>query len=72
MEKHMVEGTVFHIHNFYFFLFCFSKLTFQKKSFRNTIIVSVLESDQGPHSVEPDLGPKCPSLIWVKKCLQKL
>ena len=38
----------------------FSKLTFSKNSFRNTIRVSNgLESDQDSHSVGPDLGPNC-------------
>ena len=37
----------------------FSKLTFLKKSFRNTIRVSNgLDPDQD-HSVGPDLGPNC-------------
>ena len=38
----------------------FSKLTFSKDSFRNTIRMSnSLDSDQDPHSVGPDLGPNC-------------
>ena len=38
----------------------FSKLTFSKKSFRNTIGVSYsLGPDQDRHSVCPDLGPNC-------------
>ena len=45
-------------------LFCrlwsFFKLTFQKKSFRNTIRVSdSLDSDQAWCFVRPDLGPNC-------------
>ena len=36
----------------------FSKLTFSKKYFRNTIRVSYsLDPDQARHSVRPDLGP---------------
>ena len=32
----------------------------EKKSFRNTIRLSnCLDSDQGQHSVGPDLGPNC-------------
>ena len=38
----------------------FSKLTFSKKSFRNTIRVSNgLDPDQDQRSVGPDLGPNC-------------
>ena len=38
----------------------FSKSTFSKKYFRNTIRVSnSLEPDQAPHSVGPDLDPNC-------------
>ena len=38
----------------------FSKLTFSKKSFRNTIRVSnSLDPDQARHFVELDLGPNC-------------
>ena len=38
----------------------FSKLTFSKSSFRNTIRVSHnLDTDQDRHSVGPDLGPSC-------------
>ena len=38
----------------------FSKATFLKNSFRNTIRVSnSLDSDQAPHFVGPDLGPNC-------------
>ena len=45
-------------------LFChlliFSKSTFLKSSFRNTIRVSnSLASDQAQHFVGPDLGPNC-------------
>ena len=45
-------------------LFCrlliFSKSTFSKNSFGNTIRVSNgLDPDQGRHSVGPDLGPNC-------------
>ena len=46
-------------------LFChlwifFLKLTFSKKSFRNTIKVSnSLDPDQAQHFVGPDLGPNC-------------
>ena len=37
----------------------FSKLTFSKNSFRTTIGVSNdLDTDQGRHSVDPDLVPK--------------
>ena len=36
----------------------FSKLTFSKKSFRNTIRMSI-SSDQDQLSVGPDLGPNC-------------
>ena len=42
----------------------FSKLPFQKNSFRNTIRVSNgLDRDQERHSVCPDLGPNC--LQWL-------
>ena len=38
----------------------FLKLTFSKKSFRNTIMVSnSLDPDQARHFVGPDLGPNC-------------
>ena len=38
----------------------FSKLTFPKISFRNTIRVSnILDPDQDRHPVGPDLGPNC-------------
>ena len=38
----------------------FSKLTFSKNSFRNSIRVSnSLDSDQDRHSVCPDLAPNC-------------
>ena len=38
----------------------FSKSTFLKNSFRNTIRVSnSLDPDQGRHFVGPDLGPNC-------------
>ena len=38
----------------------FFKLTFSKKSFRNTIRVSnCLDLDQDRHFVGPDLGPNC-------------
>ena len=38
----------------------FSKLTFLKNSFRNTIGVSNgLDPDQDGHVVGPDLGPNC-------------
>ena len=38
----------------------FSKSTFCKNSFRNTIRVSnFLDPDQARHFVGPDLGPKC-------------
>ena len=38
----------------------FSKSTFSKNSFRNTIRVSNrLDPDQARHFVGPDLGPKC-------------
>ena len=38
----------------------FSKLTFSKNSFRNTISVSNrLDPDQDRHSFSPDLGPNC-------------
>ena len=40
-------------------LLMFSKLTFSKKSFRNTI---GLDPDQVPHSVPLDLGPNCAHL----------
>ena len=40
--------------------FFFSKLTFSKNSFRNTIRVSnSLDPDQDRHSVGPDLGSNC-------------
>ena len=48
--------------NFSYFccLLNFSKLTFSKNSFTNTIRVSNgLDSDQDRHSVGPDLGPNC-------------
>ena len=41
----------------------FSKLTFSKNSFRNTIVLirisNSLDPDQDLHSVNPDLGPNC-------------
>ena len=38
----------------------FSKSTFSKKNFRNTIRVSYsLDPDQAPHFVGPDLSPNC-------------
>ena len=38
----------------------FSKLTFSKNSFSNTIRASNgLDPDQEPHPVGPDLGPSC-------------
>ena len=38
----------------------FSKSTFSKNSFRNTIRVSnSLDPDQARHFVGPDLGPNC-------------
>ena len=38
----------------------FSKSTFTKKSFTNSIRVSnSLDPDQAQHFVEPDLGPNC-------------
>ena len=48
--------------NFMFFcrLLIFSKSTFSKNSFRNTINVSnSLDPDQARHFVEPDLGTNC-------------
>ena len=45
-----------------FFVVCkfFFKLTYSKKSFRNTIRVSnSLDPDQARHFVRPDLGPNC-------------
>ena len=43
-----------------FFFFSFFKLSFSKKSFRNTIRVSnSLDPDQARHFVGPDLGPNC-------------
>ena len=47
---------------FFFFLFCFvfSKSTFSKNSFRNTIKVSnSLDSDPARQYVGPDLDPNC-------------
>ena len=41
-------------------LLIFSKLTFSKNSFSNTISVSnLLDPDQDRHCVGPDLGPNC-------------
>ena len=45
-------------------LFChlwiFLKLTFKKKTFKNTIRLSnSLDPDQARHFVGPDLGPNC-------------
>ena len=41
-------------------IYFFSKITFSKTSFRNTIRVSnSLDADQDRHSVGPDLGPNC-------------
>ena len=38
----------------------FSKLTFSKNSFRNTIrVANGLDPDQDRQSVGPDLGPNC-------------
>ena len=46
--------------DFFFFFFFFFKLTFTKKSFRNTIRVSNnLDPDQARHFTGPDLGPNC-------------
>ena len=45
-----------------FFVVClfFSKLTFSKNSFRNTIRMSnSLDPDRARHFVGPDLGPNC-------------
>ena len=42
----------------------FSKLTFSKNSFRNTIRVPInLGPDQDKRSVDPDLGPNCLQLL---------
>ena len=43
-----------------FLMIFFSKTTFLKNSFRNTIRVSnSLDPDQARHYVGPDLGPNC-------------
>ena len=56
--------TLYMLGNFSCFCFhlltFFSKLTFSKASFRNTIRVSnSLDPDQDQHIVGPDLGPNC-------------
>ena len=44
--------------------FCFSKLTYSKNSFRNTIRVSnSLDPDQARHFVGTDLGPNCLQML---------
>ena len=47
----------------------FSKLTFSKNSFRNTIrINNFLDPDQGQHFVGPDLVPNCFVLFhWIQQ-----
>ena len=41
-------------------LLFFSKLTFLKNSFRNTIrVANSLDPDQARHFVGPELGPNC-------------
>ena len=46
--------------NFSCRLLTFSKLTFSKNSFRNTIrVTKSLDPDQDRHFVGPDLGPSC-------------
>ena len=45
-------------------LIFFSKFTFLKNSFRNTVRLSnSLDPDQARHGVGPDLGPNC--LQWL-------
>ena len=45
----------------------FQKLTFSKKSFRNTIKVSnSLDPDQDRHFVGPDMGPNCLQRVLAK------
>ena len=66
-ECHSVLNSMYmlYMHSGQFFiLFCrlqtFPKLTFSKKSFRNTTRVSnSLDPDQDRLSVGPDLGPNC-------------
>ena len=54
-----------YLHSVQFFMFfcrllIFSKSTFSKNSFRNTISVSIsLDPDQAWHFDGPDLGPNC-------------
>ena len=51
---------VFFFHAFVVDCWLFSKMTFSKNSFRNTIRVSKgWDPDQDRHSVGPDLGPNC-------------
>ena len=41
---------------------------FEKKSFRNTIIVSnILDPDQDRHSVGPNLGPNCLQMLSIRR-----
>ena len=55
-------------------LLIFSKYTFLKNSFRNTISVSnSLNPDQAAHNVGPDLGPNClPRLLADDTCRQSV
>ena len=48
------------MHAFLSYTFFFSKSTFSKNSFGNTIKMSTcLDTDQDRHSARPDLGPNC-------------
>ena len=48
-------------------LLIFSKLTFSKNSFSNTIrVLNSLDPDQAPHRVRPDLSPNCLQRISAK------
>ena len=60
-----IDATINSLHAGQFFMIIcfvliFSKSTFSKKYFRNTIRVSNnLDPDQVRHSIGPDLGPNC-------------
>ena len=61
--------------NFHAFLSSdfFSKLTFSKTAFRNTIRVSNgLDPNQNQHFVNPDLGPNCLQRLSANKASKEL
>ena len=65
--------TLCQLGNFACFFCClliFSKSTFLKNSFRNTIRVSnSLETDQGQQFVGPDLSPNCLKRLYQQMAL---